>query len=414
MLKRLSILLFLSPLTLLAGSVDVRQETVEGMAVGTVNNNFRRLEKDKLDKRAVEKLISESTTSGSLSSLSGMKNRIINGDMRIDQRNAGAAGTVNSATAFFPVDRFSAAGQATDGVFTVAQDGSTTEPDGLRYSVKVAVTTADASIAAAQDYVFRQKLEGYNVSDMGFGESWAKQVTVSFWVYSSVVGNFPIAFRNGAADRSYVTRYAISSANTWEKKAITFTADTTGTWDITNGIGLRIDWSLGSGANLAASSEDAWVAGNYVTFSGATHLISTLNATWYITGVQLELGDTATAFEQRAFGAELALCQRYFEKTYSLGTAVGTVTTSDAVTYRPATTDMEEPITFHVNKRGAPTITFYNPSTGAAGSWRDTVAPADKNMTTISIGYWGFSWQNSNSFDGSNRVQGHWTASSEL
>lgn len=395
MLKRLSILLFLSPLTLLAGSVDVRQETVEGMAVGTVNNNFRRLEKDKLDKRAVEKLISESTTSGSLSSLSGMKNRIINGDMRIDQRNAGGGDSITGTSSDYSVDRFSGRGEVADGVFTLQQNSDA--PDGFRYSLKATVTTADASVAAAQAYRVSQAIEGYNVADFGFGTAWAKTITLSFWVRSSVTGNFGASFRNADSSRAYVFSYSISSADTWEHKTITVLGDTTGTWEITNLRGIHVTWSFGAGANYTASP-DSWVGSDGITFPGATNLIATLNATWYITGVQLELGDTATAFEQRAVGAELALCQRYYEYSpLGLGGFFAGDVTSGATYYSS--------ISFAVTKRASPTIVLTNQ---ASFAFPASVGTATANVDGFQEG------REANATAAGGYFRCSWTASSEL
>lgn len=403
--------LFLATSIARGGAIELRQDTVDGKAVSTVNDNFRRLEQDKLDKRQVQAILDAAASSSSGGLAMGYRNRVINGDMRIDQRNAGAAVTVNSTADKFPVDRFNGTGQNADGVFTV--DQTTTAPDGFRSSVVATVTTADASIGAAQNYVFRHQVEGYSVQDMGFGTSWAKEITLSFWVRSSVTGTFGGAFINNAVNRSYPFSYTISSANTWEQKTITFTADTTGTWDTTNGRGVNITWSLGSGSS-SVSTANTWAGSAYSGVTGQTNLISTLNATWYITGVQLELGDIATAFEHRPIETELALCQRYFEKSYALATAPATATTIGAVTYIFPEADWEGPIFFAVTKRAAPTITFYNSNSGSSGSWRDVTSGSDKNMSTITIGEWGFSWQNTNSVTPPARLQGHWTASTEL
>ena len=248
------------------------------------------------------------------------KNRIINGNMVIDQRNAGAALTVNAASDFYAVDRFSGFGQATDGVYTLQQ--STVAPAGFINSLLATVTTADASVGASQYYFLTQRIEGLNVADLGFGTASAKTVTLSFWVRSSLTGTFGGSIANSAFNRSYPFSYNISAANTWEQKSITVTGDTTGTWLTTNGIGLRVYWDFGSGSdNVAAAG--SWVGAGEVGATGGTRLISTLGATWYLTGVQLEVGTQATTFTTAggSYGAELALCQRYYIKnlvtTYS-------------------------------------------------------------------------------------------------
>jgi hypothetical protein len=239
----------------------------------------------------------------------GFRNRIINGDMRIDQRNAGAALTVNNSNNFFAVDRFSATGQVTDGVFTVQQ--STTAPAGFNNSLLATVTTADASVGAAQYYVpVRQKIEGLNVSDLGWGTANAKTVTLSFWVRCSVTGTFGGAVTNNDQNRSYPFTYTISAANTWELETITIPGDTSGTWLTTNGTGFDILWSIGMGSTFSGTA-GAWAGTAYLSATGATNLINTSGATFYITGVQLEAGSVASPFERRDYGRELIMCQRY-------------------------------------------------------------------------------------------------------
>jgi hypothetical protein len=239
----------------------------------------------------------------------GFKNRIINGDMRIDQRNAGAAVTINSTASTYTVDRFLGRGESADGVFTIQQDSSA--PAGFTNSLKATVTTADASIGASQLYILGQILEGFNVADLGFGTANAKTVTLSFWVRSSLTGTFGGVLKNDAT-YSYPFTYTISSADTWEYKTVTITGQTAGTWATNNSAGMRLFWSLGVGSTFTTTA-NAWASGNFFKPTGATDVIGTLNATWYVTGVQLEVGPSATSFDYRPFGTELALCQRYYE-----------------------------------------------------------------------------------------------------
>lgn len=238
----------------------------------------------------------------------GFKNRIINGAMQIDQRNAGAAVTVNSGTDYFAVDRFLAVGTPTSGVFTVQQ--SSVAPAGFAKSLLATVTTADATLASTDQYYISQIIEGLNLIDLAWGTASAESVTLSFWVRSSVVGTYSGSVRNSATDRSYAFTYSITSANTWEKKSITIGGDTSGTWLTTNGVGVHVIWSLGVGSSRLTSA-NAWTAGNYKAASGETQWIATNGSTFYITGVQLEKGAAATSFDYRPYGAELQLCQRY-------------------------------------------------------------------------------------------------------
>jgi hypothetical protein len=237
------------------------------------------------------------------------KNRIINGDMRIDQRNAGAAVTINTSASTYTLDRWAGLGQSTDGVFTV--DQVTDAPTGFTNSAKITVTTADASIGATQVYRFTQFIEGFNCADLGFGSASAKTVTLSFWVRSSLTGTFGGHLANSGFSRAYPFTYSISSANTWEQKTVTIAGDTTGTWLTTNGVGIAVSFIIGMGSTFTGTA-NAWNAGLYFAPTGGTNIISTLNADIYITGVQLEVGSVATPFERRPYGTELALCQRYY------------------------------------------------------------------------------------------------------
>jgi hypothetical protein len=250
-----------------------------------------------------------SITANAVTPSVNMKNRIINGAMVIDQRNAGASvNSPSTAALAYTLDRWEVRGD-TEGVFSIQQDSSA--PAGFVNSLKVTVTTIDSSLGATQIYNLNQKIEGYNVADLGWGTANAKTVTASFWVRSSVTGTFGGALRNSASNRSYPFTYTISVADTWEQKTVTIAGDTSGTWLTTNGIGINLTFSFGSGADRSGTA-GAWVAANNASATGATNLMATLNATWYVTGVQLEVGSTATSFDYRPYGTELSLCQRYY------------------------------------------------------------------------------------------------------
>ena len=254
-----------------------------------------------------------SGTVGLTTSQIGMKNRIINGAMVIDQRNAGAAVTTAGS---FPVDRFLMQ-FTTDGAFSASR--STTAPAGFTNSLIFTTTTADTSLGATQQAVIQQNIEGFNVADLGWGTADAKTVTISFWVRSSLTGTFGGSLKNSAANRSYPFTYTISSANTFEYKTVTIAGDTSGTWLTDNGIGITLSFGLGVGSDRSGTA-GAWNSNNNNSATGAVSVIGTLNATFYITGVQLELGSVATTFDFRAYGTELALCQRYYQWVpFSLG-----------------------------------------------------------------------------------------------
>jgi hypothetical protein len=236
----------------------------------------------------------------------GFKNRIINGAMVIDQRNAGAAVTANGA---YPVDRFLVSFSA-DGAYSAQQSSIT--PAGFINSAKFTTTTADASLTGTQRLGFVQRIEGLNIADLAWGTASAATVTLSFWVRSSLTGTFGGTFKNSDNNRSYPFTYTISVADTWEQKSVTIAGDTSGTWLTTNGVGIRLEFGLGCGPD-GSGTAGAWTASNLFSATGAVSVIGTLNATWYITGVQLEKGSTATSFDYRPYGTELALCQRYYQ-----------------------------------------------------------------------------------------------------
>ena len=243
---------------------------------------------------------------GTYAQYTGFKNRIINGDMRIDQRNAGASVTYSSNPGY-PVDRnrfeFSQ-------VSKITGQRSTTAPTGFSYSAQG--TVAAAVTPGASDYfLIGQPIEGFNVADLGWGTASAQTVTLSFWVRSSVTGTYSLRFINGSFNRTYLTSYTISAANTWEQKTITLAGDTSGTWATDNTAGIVVQWDLGAGSNATSSTTNAWQAGNYQHVTGSVNWISTAGATFYITGVQLEAGSVASPFERRDYGRELMMCQRY-------------------------------------------------------------------------------------------------------
>jgi len=299
-------------------------------------------------------------------------NRIINGDMRIDQRNAGASVTVNSTTTQYAVDRIQGRGDSV-GVFTIQQ--SSTVPAGFSNSLAVTVTTADSSIAAGRIYFLRQNIEGYNVADFNFGSSNAKTITLSFWVRSSLTGTFAGSLANNSFNRSYPFTYTISSANTWEQKSVTVSGDQSGTWTTTNSSGLRVIWSLGAGSTFVTTA-NAWASGEYYGATGQTNLISTSGATFYITGVQLEAGTVASPFERRDYGRELAMCQRYYQ--YWGGTASYE---RIAAGYATSATAMEVFVPrFSVVMRSAPSL-----SANSVSNFRASDASSSFTATAISI-----------------------------
>jgi len=348
--------------------------------------------------------------------VTSFKNRIINGAMQIDQRNAGASISIANTEDKYPVDRFFGSNRTGTAVFSGQQ--STTAPEGFKNSLLITTTTANASLSATQYAAVRHSIEGFNVYDLDWGAASAKPVTLSFWVRSSLTGTFGGSLTNAGFNRSYPFTYTISSANTWEQKTITIAGDTTGTWATNNTAGIHIFFGLGVGSTVSGTA-GAWAGSAFYSASGATSVVGTNGATFYITGVQLEKGSTATSFDYRPYGTELALCQRYFEMSYNIGTAIGSVTqngASFALSSGPAGFTSAGIQSFYkVTKRASPTITTYSTNSGASGKVYSSANGADYNTTTTGIigqnsfaAYW--TQASANSINATY----HWTSSAEL
>jgi hypothetical protein len=304
--------------------------------------------------------------------LAGFKNRVTNGDLRFDQRNVGAAVTVNTAAAFYGPDMWRGFGESTSvpGVFTMARS-TATPPAGFSHYLRATVTTADAAIGASQRYTLATPFEGAQMSDLGFGAVGAATVTISFWVRSSVTGTFSGSVTNGAGNRSHPFTFAISALNTWEYKTVTIVGDVTGTWPADNTAWGTLFFDLGAGISVRAAA-GTWAAGSFIGATGATSLIETNGATFDLTGVQLERGSVATAFEWQDIATRWARVQRYYWKSYSQETALGTVTSSGTLGSIATSASVANVAGLHpVRMRAAPTITLYNFVTGAAGTWAD-------------------------------------------
>jgi len=346
------------------------------------------------------------------------KNRVVNGDMRIDQRNAGAAVTVNTGVSnTHGPDMWRGFGQAVDGVFTI-QRSTSAPPAGFSHFLRATVTTADASIGAAQSYGLSTPIEGLNASDLGFGAAGAQAVTLSFRVRSSITGVFSGALVNGAANRSYPFSFEIVAANTWETKTITIAGDTSGTWPTDNTKWGQVYFDLGAGSSVRGAA-DAWAAAAFIGVTGAVSLISTLGATFDLTGVQFEAGPSATDFERLAFSDRRARCERYYQKSYNLEVVPGTSTEVGASVGRglgAGTTTLDSlRASLPVRMRTTPTITWYS-TTGASGNIRDASAAAD---VSVSSNYIPGETSTGAPVVGSgpasaNLIVAHWTASAEL
>jgi len=262
----------------------------------------------------------DSSLQGAAASPYVLKNRIINGAMVIDQRNAGAEVNPAASTIYY-LDRW-LVGSTAASKFKIGQNaGAVSLPTGFSYYLGCTSLSA-YTVGASESFNIQQRIEGYNIADLGWGTANAKTVTLSFQVYSSLTGTFGGSLRNSANDRSYPFSYSISTANTWTTISVTIAGDTTGTWLTTNGIGLTVIFSLGAGSTVSGTA-GSWAGANYTSATGATSVVGTNGATFYITGVQLEQNTSATPFERRLYGQELANCQRYYWQRNSESTFAG-------------------------------------------------------------------------------------------
>ena len=304
----------------------------------------------------------------------GFKNRIINGAMVIDQRNAGASVSTSSGSGIYTVDRWMTNYTQTSKYTAQQNAGSVTPPVG--FNNYLGITSSSAySVVASDTFTVRQYIEGYNFADLNWGTANAKTVTLSFWVRSSLTGTFGGAILNYAGTRSYPFSYTISTANTWEYKTVTIAGDTSGTWvGATNAGAVIIALSLGTGSTYSGTA-GAWAGAQYYSATGATSVVGTNGATFYITGVQLEKGSTATSFDYRPYGTELALCQRY----YQIATCGLRFSSTDG--YIGATAP------FKVTARTTPTVTWVSNSTS-------NITGAPDNVGVDVNGYY-FQWARS-------------------
>jgi hypothetical protein len=304
----------------------------------------------------------------------GMRNRIINGAMKIDQRNAGSS--VTPTTAVYVVDRWRLDVSQSSKFSAQQNAGSVTPPVGFTNYLGTTVVSA-FSIGSGDYFSWNQPIEGFNTADLQWGTANAKTVTLSAWVYSSLTGTFGGALQNSATTYSYPFTYSIPTANTWTQINITVVGPTAGTWvGATNGMGLNIYFGLGVGSGYSGTA-GSWASANYKSATGATSVVGTNGATFYITGVQLEVGSSATGFEYRQYGQELALCQRYCSVLRAPNDNAGLCTGSNY-----SSTNFYGNIPYPVTMRSTPSLTV----AGTASAYQVYFNGGSQNATSTSLG----------------------------
>jgi len=328
------------------------------------------------------------------------KNLIINGAMTIDQRHDGSSFTIvngNSVTGVI-ADRFRF-NEASGAVMTGQRVADA--PVGFEYSSKLTVTTADASLGSTEFHRMIQPIEGKNISNLNWGTSNAKTLTLTFYVKSSLTGQYYISVFNNAGNRSLLKGYTISSADTWEKKTITVIGDQTGTWLTTNAVGIHLMWSLGTGSSYQSNTLNVYQAGFVMAKSDQVNLAATNGSTWQLTGVQLEVGDgPGTAFEHEDFGTTLAKCQRYFAIR---GNAHGSLDRYFSLLQAYNTTSVFGFIaSYPVTMRATPTAS----QSGSFGAYRKDSANAGMATTIGNLSGTSEGWRSDGWASGSGLVNG--------
>jgi hypothetical protein len=330
------------------------------------------------------------TVNGALASgFTGMKNRIINGGMVIDQRNNGAS--VTPANNTYTLDRWKNY-QTTASKYSVQRNaGAVTPPAGFTNYLGI-TSLSSYAVLSSDYYTLQQVIEGFNTADLGWGTASAATVTLSFWVRSSLTGTFGGSLFNSAGNRSYPFSYTISAANTWEQKSVTIAGDTTGTWATDNTAGIQVCFGLGAGSTFTGPA-GAWAGALYTQPTSTVSVVGTNGATFYITGVQLERGSNATSFEFRDYGSELVRCQRYYYRVTQTGSSASAFAIGSAF----STGVVGLLITFPVTMRTIPsaleqqgTASNYQVLNAAGSQLNCNAVPAYNAATTASIGWVNF------------------------
>jgi hypothetical protein len=345
-------------------------------------------------------------------------NKLLNPFFEIDQANEGAAISVNSGSSLaYAIDGWVVA-CASPGSGVVSGQRVADAPVGYTYSLKATATTAGAISSGTACY-FEQRVEQSDLADTALGTNSAQSLSVSFWVKASLTGTYSAALRNGGSNRSYVQTFVINTANVWQQTSFTLPGDTAGTWVLAgNGIGMVLDIVFSAGTTYQGVA-NTWQAGNVLTTSAINNgWLTTLGATFQISAAKLELGGIPTKLQRVSIESELERCQRYYEKSYDLGTAVGTVTQTGASAIGIGSGTVNsigaQTVTYKVTKRVDPAGTMYSTATGATGKARDNVNNVDVPLTVASSGMTGFFWYAQPSTGGSINLSMQWISDARL
>ena len=348
----------------------------------------------------------------------GFKNRIIGGNFSTNPWQRGTSFT--APTMDYTADRFTLYDN-TSGVVDVLKtaDAPTIVEAGVftQHCFHVDVTTADSSISSSDECHMWQAIEGYNLLDLGFGQSGTRYFTLSFWHKHTKTGTNCVAFRNvDASKRTYVAEYTQSVSDTWEKAEITVPVDTSGTWNYTNGQGLYVFFSIAMGSTRHTTA-GSWQSGDFRSTSNQVNNLDSTSNNFKIALIQLEAGDKATRFETRSVGQELALCQRYYQKSYNVNIPPGTAnsTLGYILSFAHNTYTLQDgTIRLPLSMRSSPDVYLYSAVTGAVGKIRDVSAAADVNVLSLNMGENGFEVGGNNNLTANNYYTFNYAVEAEL
>ena len=354
------------------------------------------------------------------SQIGGRRNIVINGAMQVAQRGTSQTGITASANeGYTTVDRFAFDGGTHGGAFTASQ--STDAPDGFKTSLKMDCTTADTSTAAGELQMLQTRFEGQDLQQLKKGTSSAEKVTVSFYVKGNASATYMCELQDSDNSRTNGQTFAVTTS--WNRIILTFVGDTSGALDNDNALSLRLNFWFNAGSTYTGGTftSNQWTTTANERVGTITNFFDSTDREFFITGIQMEVGSQATPFEHRSFGEELALCQRYFEKSYSVGTAPASDTsagliTTDSMGGDTTTAYLTHQLEYRVAKRSAPTVVIYDQAEASGKVSSHVTGVSVANGQTVSTEHAGDKSISMNraSGDAANGFRFHYTADAEL